>query len=74
MWLNFNGSFSKLCEKGMNLPGVLIEADIAGKKKQLLIGDTSPTGASKNGDCLLLPSTHIYCYQVLWNRPDRKTI
>lgn len=68
MWLQFKGSFAEFCTQGKNNPGTLIEVLLNGKKKQLLIGDVSAFGSVMNGDCLILETTPVIRYQILWYR------
>lgn len=68
MWINFEGSFADFCKKEKNNPGTLIEVLINGKKKQFLIGDVSAFGSVMNGDCLLLETTPVLKYQIIWYR------
>ena len=65
-WTNFSGSFLDLRQRGLAIPGVVLELPLSGKSRRIIIGDMSQYGSVQNGDRLELDTLPVTRYSIVW--------
>lgn len=66
-WLIFEKSYEEFVRLGRNIPGVLFEVIVKGRRKCYLIGDVN-IHASNNGRPIVPKNLIVYRYKHIWSR------
>lgn len=65
-WIEFNKPYKEFVKLKKNIPGVLIEVSVRGRKRVFLIGDINPTASCTDGGRLFSKNAMVLAYKYIW--------